>query len=222
MRPGQQNKRSRGRNSGRKHSNPLARNFESNGPDVKIRGNAAHIAEKYVQLARDAQASGDNVMSENYLQHAEHYFRILSAAQAQANPQQPRMDQQPSSGDDDEDYEGEADTAQRSQPQSETAEAGQQPEAASAEQPEKPARARRSSKAGKTEKTEKAETSDAPAKADSASDEGQAGEGEGEEKPKRTRRTRRKPRSEGEGDLAGSPQPELPAFLTSGTQNAAE
>lgn len=83
MRPNNQNKRSRGRSSGnRKNSNPLSRNYESNGPDVKIRGNAAHIAEKYVQLSRDAHASSDSVMAENYLQHAEHYFRIVSAAQA--------------------------------------------------------------------------------------------------------------------------------------------
>ena len=93
MRPNQQNNknRSRGRNNngGRKHVNPLSRNFESNGPDVKVRGNAAHVAEKYVQLARDAHASGDSVMAENYLQHAEHYFRIVSAAQ----PQMVRTDQ---------------------------------------------------------------------------------------------------------------------------------
>src|ERR1700754_3097173 len=95
MRPGQQNNsnnknRSRGRNNngGRKHLNPLSRNYESNGPDVKVHGNAAHIAEKYVQLARDAHASGDSVMAENYLQHAEHYYRIVSAAQPQ-----PRTDQ---------------------------------------------------------------------------------------------------------------------------------
>src|ERR687897_2333991 len=88
MRPNQNNNknRSRGRNNngGRKHINPLSRNFESNGPDVKVRGNAAHIAEKYLQLARDAQSSGDSVMAENYLQHAEHYYRIISAAQPQA------------------------------------------------------------------------------------------------------------------------------------------
>src|ERR1700759_5814256 len=93
MRPNQQNNknRQRGRNNngGRKHINPLSRNYESNGPDVKVRGNAAHVAEKYVQLARDAHASGDSVMAENYLQHAEHYYRIVSAAQ----PQLPRSDQ---------------------------------------------------------------------------------------------------------------------------------
>ena len=48
-------------NNNRKGPNPLTRSYESNGPDVKIRGTALHIAEKYVQLARDAQASGDRV-----------------------------------------------------------------------------------------------------------------------------------------------------------------
>lgn len=92
MRPAQQNRRMRGRgnnnnnnNNNRKGPNPLSRNYESNGPDVKIRGNAQHIAEKYSTLARDAQASGDRVMAENYLQHAEHYNRIIMAAMAQ-NP----------------------------------------------------------------------------------------------------------------------------------------
>jgi hypothetical protein len=81
MRPGQ-NKRLRGR-PGRKGPNPLTRSFESNGPDVKIRGTAQHVAEKYLQLARDAQSSGDIVLAENLLQHAEHYFRLISAAQQQ-------------------------------------------------------------------------------------------------------------------------------------------
>ncbi len=71
----------RGRN--RKGPNPLTRSYESNGPDVKVRGTAQHIAEKYSQLARDAQASGDPVAAENYFQHAEHYFRIIAAAQSQ-------------------------------------------------------------------------------------------------------------------------------------------
>ena len=81
MRQGHQNKRGRGR--ARKSSNPLSRNYESNGPDVKIRGSASHIAEKYTSLARDAQSSGDPVSSENYWQHAEHYNRIIQAAEAQ-------------------------------------------------------------------------------------------------------------------------------------------
>ena len=88
MRPGQ-NKRMRGRNNtsggntggNRKGPNPLTRSYESNGPDVKVRGTAHHIGEKYLQLARDAQSSGDPVMAESYLQHAEHYFRLIAAAQ---------------------------------------------------------------------------------------------------------------------------------------------
>jgi len=87
MRP-QQNRRIRGRgnnNNGnnRRGPNPLTRNYESNGPDVKIRGNAQHIADKYAALARDVQAAGDRVMAENYLQHAEHYMRIILSAQPQ-------------------------------------------------------------------------------------------------------------------------------------------
>jgi hypothetical protein len=85
-----QNRRSRGRNN-RKGPNPLSRSFESNGPDVKIRGTAAHVADKYMTLARDAQAAGDPVSAENYLQHAEHYNRIVMAAQAQFQQSQPQF-----------------------------------------------------------------------------------------------------------------------------------
>jgi hypothetical protein len=55
------------------------RNYDSNGPDVKIRGTASHIYERYCQLARDASSAGDRVAAENYLQHAEHYYRIMLA-----------------------------------------------------------------------------------------------------------------------------------------------
>jgi hypothetical protein len=104
MRPGQQNnKRMRGRN--RKGPNPMTRSFESNGGDVKIRGTALHVAEKYVQLARDASSSGDRVAAENYLQHAEHYYRILAAAQAQM-PQPPPVMRGDDEGDGDGDDEG--------------------------------------------------------------------------------------------------------------------
>lgn len=81
MRPNQQNRRMRGRGN-RKGPNPLTRTYESNGPDVKIRGSAQQIADKYSSLARDAQSSGDRVMAENYLQHAEHYNRLIAAALA--------------------------------------------------------------------------------------------------------------------------------------------
>ncbi len=83
MRQGQQNRRNRGRGRGNSRSNnPLSRNYESNGPDVKIKGSAAHIAEKYMALARDSLSAGNPVTAENYFQHAEHYNRIIQAAQA--------------------------------------------------------------------------------------------------------------------------------------------
>lgn len=66
----------------------IHRTIDSNGPDVKIRGNAHHVYEKYLQLARDANSSGDRVMAENYLQHAEHYYRLIMAYQASLQPQQ--------------------------------------------------------------------------------------------------------------------------------------
>ena len=104
MRPGQPNKRMRGRN--RKGPNPLARVFESNGPDVKIRGTASHVMEKYLSLARDAQSSGDPVAAENYLQHAEHYYRIIAAAQPQPMPHQPHQSFYPANEAGDDDWEG--------------------------------------------------------------------------------------------------------------------
>src|SRR6202021_1387668 len=88
MRNGQ-NKPMRGPN--RKSHNPLTRVYESNGPDIKIRGTASHVAEKYVQLARDAQASGDPVAAENYYQHAEHYFRMIATVQEQFRQTQPNF-----------------------------------------------------------------------------------------------------------------------------------
>ena len=95
MRNGQNKHRMRGRNRGGKSHNPLTRVYESNGPDVKIRGTANHVAEKYIQLARDATASGDPVAAENYYQHAEHYFRLIAAAQEQFRQNQPQQQPQP-------------------------------------------------------------------------------------------------------------------------------
>jgi hypothetical protein len=106
MRPGQ-NKRMRGRNNNhRKGPNPLTRTYESNGPDVKIRGTAHHVAEKYLQLARDAQSSGDPVMAESYLQHAEHYFRLIAAAQLAQQQAQMGTRSDDDDSDDDEDFSG--------------------------------------------------------------------------------------------------------------------
>ena len=117
MRP-PQNKRMRGRNNNnggnsnhRRNSNSLTRSYESNGPDIKVRGTAAHIAEKYVQLARDAHVAGDPVAAESYLQHAEHYFRLIASIHAAQNPQPRQSDGSPADqtmGDDgdDDDFDG--------------------------------------------------------------------------------------------------------------------
>jgi hypothetical protein len=97
---GQSMKRQRGRGrrpgggggggGGHQHNNNPNRTMESNGPDTKVRGPASHIYERYLQLARDAASSGDRVLSENYLQHADHYFRLVRSMQ----PAQPVQQQQ--------------------------------------------------------------------------------------------------------------------------------
>jgi hypothetical protein len=74
------------------------RSFDSAGPDIKIRGTAASVYEKYLQMARDAGSAGDRVMQENYLQHAEHYYRILMAQGGQLAAQQQQQGQQPYQG----------------------------------------------------------------------------------------------------------------------------
>ena len=86
-------KRSRGRGRRSGGGNNPNKHFESNGPDVKIRGSAQQILDKYLQYARDAQSSGDRVNAENYLQHAEHYYRVLAAMQPKDKPRDQQQDQ---------------------------------------------------------------------------------------------------------------------------------
>ncbi|MGO1076755.1 DUF4167 domain-containing protein [Inquilinus sp. CA228] len=113
MRPGPNSRRARGRNGGggggggspgggggggqQRRPNALPnrnQTIDSNGPDIRIRGNVFQVYDKYMGLARDAQASGDRVMAENYQQHAEHYVRIINAMnEAYGAPQhQPSQD----------------------------------------------------------------------------------------------------------------------------------
>lgn len=88
------NKRSRGRNNNNnngggngmmngQHGRPRPphrqQTFDSNGPGIKIRGNAYQVFERYVALAREAASAGDRVAAENLYQHAEHYFRVMNA-----------------------------------------------------------------------------------------------------------------------------------------------
>ncbi len=252
MRPNNnQNKnRQRSRNGGRKHVNPLSRNFESNGPDVKVRGNAAHVAEKYMQLARDAQSSGDSVMAENYLQHAEHYFRIVSSAQQAQSGQRPDNQGQDDDFDDDMpdmnsrfaspqpvqqqsthsegDEQPEGERAEQNQPSGERGERGERNERPRRERRERPQRPERQER---PENQDQPDIAAAPAEAKAAPVEGeavaanpeQAAEGDG--RKLRERRPRRRRPVAGEGDPANADQPdvgELPAFLTAGTTSAAE
>lgn len=131
MRQGQQHRRGRSRgghnnnnggnsgnntNNNRKGQNPLSRTYQSNGPDGKVSGTADGIAAKYLSLARDATSSGDPVLAENYLQHAEHYNRIILAYRetqvqggtddANGGPQRPRPGE-PSDADEQGEDEGE-------------------------------------------------------------------------------------------------------------------
>lgn len=105
--------RGRGRKPGggfhpNQHHHHPNRAMESNGPDIKVRGPAAHIYERYLQLARDAASSGDRVLSENYLQHADHYFRLVRQMQpAMPPPQSDRFGDGEFDGEDDGAPEGE-------------------------------------------------------------------------------------------------------------------
>ena len=219
MRPNQNNNknRQRGRNNngGRKHVNPLSRNFESNGPDVKVRGNAAHIAEKYLQLARDAQSSGDPVLAENYLQHAEHYFRIVAAAQPQ-NQFRPDQPGQVQEMDEDDDFPpindrfASPDPMRYAQPQPQP---NEQPPGFSGESSDDGGE-------GQVQQTNPQQQGEPAMAGDGGDFNGPQGEGDGHRRRDRNRRRRGRGNGEGgQGDPANSPQPdvgELPAFLTAG------
>ena len=84
MRQAQNAKRGRGRgrrgNNGHNHVPNRNTSYESNGPDVKLRGNAQQLHEKYMALAHDAATAGERIMAEAYTQFADHYFRLHQAA----------------------------------------------------------------------------------------------------------------------------------------------
>lgn len=122
--------RGRGNNNNsnnRKGPNPLTRSYESNGPDVKIRGTAQQVAEKYTTLARDAHSSGDRVMAENYLQHAEHYNRIIATAQAAQVAAQQQQQQRDGGDDGDDDTNDRNDRFQSNEDRQQSNGSGPQP-----------------------------------------------------------------------------------------------
>lgn len=192
----------------------MSRNYESNGPDIKIRGNAAHIAEKYVQLARDATSVGDNVMAENYLQHAEHYFRIILAAQTQF---QPRQDHASDSAQDDDGDETDTGVTNGASESTVAAEAGEAEANTADEQTERPRRQRRPRRERVEAEAEGVAEGAEPVKAEETEAAPAAEAAAEEEAPKRVRRPRRK-----KADEEAEAAPELPAFLTAGREAAAE
>jgi hypothetical protein len=75
-------RRGRNRGNGKRHVPIRSQTFESNGPDGKIRGTAQQVLDRYLVLGRDASSSGDPITAEGFFQHAEHYHRLLHAAEA--------------------------------------------------------------------------------------------------------------------------------------------
>ncbi len=106
MRASQKPNRPRGRGNRRPNGNNINRVYESSGPEGKVRGTPQQIIEKYLSLARDSQTSGNRVVAENFLQHAEHYQRILVEAMG---ARQERRDGQPPDADQPEGFASETD-----------------------------------------------------------------------------------------------------------------
>ena len=87
MRSSKSRSRNKNRNNRPSGGNIINRVFDSSGPDGKVRGTPQQIIDKYNQLHRDAQLSGDRVNAENFAQHAEHYLRMLAEAQKEVDKQ---------------------------------------------------------------------------------------------------------------------------------------
>lgn len=90
MRQGSNPRRSRGRGPRKPHNPSRPQNYDNPGPDVRVRGNTYQVMEKYLALARDASLAGDRIAMENYLQHAEHYYRTINS-NGDANRPRPPM-----------------------------------------------------------------------------------------------------------------------------------
>lgn len=218
------NQASKGRGPNRNHN----QTYDSNGPGVRVRGNAHQVVEKYQAMARDAAAQGDRVLCENYLQHAEHYFRIILAQNAHNPGKAQRLDQSQALMDGPESFGDDLEEAAPSEPTAEaTASVGGQQEApenaaesgvaTSSDEEPKPRRRRsrsvRAREAAEAERQAVQEQSTAEAQAPGstaeAAEDGQKDSGDApvvsiaEEAPKRTTRRRRTAKAAGSsGDEA--------------------
>lgn len=122
MRSSKSRSRSKGNRNNRSVGNIVNRVFDSSGPEGKVRGTPQQIIEKYNQLARDAQLGNDRVAAENFQQHAEHYLRMLSAAQKEQDARREEQERQ------NRERQAERDRERAQRQERESAEGGQQPE----------------------------------------------------------------------------------------------
>ena len=119
MRSSKSRSRSKGNRNNRSVGNIVNRVFDSSGPEGKVRGTPQQIIEKYNQLARDAQLGNDRVAAENFQQHAEHYLRMLSAAQKEQDARREEQERQ------NRERQAERDRERAQRQERESAEAGQ-------------------------------------------------------------------------------------------------
>lgn len=127
-----QNNRRRGRGGGGGGGGPRSNGSSGGGGnriDNRARGNASQLHEKYKTLARDAQTQGDRVMTEYYLQFADHYYRILNENRARFEEQRPRRDDQfdRDDRDDQDEFGGDGDMIAGQAPVAETVDAPERP-----------------------------------------------------------------------------------------------
>ena len=88
------NRNNNNNNNNRSVTNVMNRVFDSSGPEGKVRGTPQQIIEKYQQLTRDCQLSGDRVAAENFQQHAEHYMRLQAEAQREIDARREQQDRE--------------------------------------------------------------------------------------------------------------------------------
>ena len=103
MRPNSNFKRNRNRNQSRRNGNGSqnkSNNFDSSGPDIRVRGNAIQVNEKYLALANDASTSGDRIKAEGFFQHAEHYYRVFMNANGGIDPRKASSEESIAKGSD--------------------------------------------------------------------------------------------------------------------------
>lgn len=99
MRSNNNYKRNRNRNQSRRNTNGLSNNksnnFDSSGPEIRVRGSAVQVNEKYIALGNDASMSGDRIKAEAYYQHADHYYRVFMLANGGVDPRKLQNDDNP-------------------------------------------------------------------------------------------------------------------------------